>query len=437
VKTDKAKQEYEQKLKDFPKMLFDIQALMDLGKSKGKVSPKVIVEKCISLIEYQLPADIEKSIFYEPVEDENKEYKEKIKKLVTTVVYPAYKNFQSYLKNTYLPAAKDMPGIGHLPQGMKYYENKVKFYTTLDMTPDDVFKKGEEEVARIKAEMTEIVKKLKFEGDFDAFVQFLRKDPQFYANSPQQLLHYAAWLSKSIEEKLPKYFGNLPRNPFTVKEVPSGLAPNYTSGRYSPGSYTRNKAGEYWVNTFNLKSRPLYAMPALTLHEAVPGHHLQGSLAQEITGMSDFRRSTYLSAFGEGWALYTEYLGKEMGIYETPYDDFGRLTYEMWRACRLVIDVGLHYKSWTRDQAIQFMSSNTALSNLEIENEIDRYIGWPGQAISYKTGEIVIRRMRKELEAQLGDKFDLRKFHDVTLKNGAMTLRMLEKVVKGEMATKS
>jgi uncharacterized protein (DUF885 family) len=297
------------------------------------------------------------------------------------------------------------------------------------MSAEEVFEIGQREVARIRAEMEAVIQETGFGGSFADFLHFLRTDPRFYAATPRELLREASYFSKKIDGKLPEYFGKLPRNTYGVEPVPEVLAPTYTSGRYSPGNPAKNRAGYYWVNTFNLPARPLYALPALTLHEAVPGHHLQISLAQELDGLPAFRRNTYLSAFGEGWALYCEWLGQEMGIYETPYEQFGRLTYEMWRACRLVVDPGLHVMGWTREQAIKFMADHTALSLHECTTEIDRYIGWPGQAVSYKIGELKIRELRQRAEQALGGRFDLRAFHDLVLSQGAVPLFVLEEMV--------
>jgi uncharacterized protein (DUF885 family) len=304
------------------------------------------------------------------------------------------------------------------------------------MTPEDVFETGVREVARIRAEMDDVLRELRYTGSFEKFLDFLRTDPQFYAATPRDLLKEASYYAKKIDGKLPQYFGKLPANPYGVSPVPEMLAPTYTSGRYSPGNADNHRAGFYWVNTYNLAARPLYALPALTLHEAVPGHHLQITLAQEMDELLPLRRQTYLSAFGEGWALYCEWLGKEMGIYETLYEQFGRLTYEMWRACRLVVDPGLHVKGWTRQQAIDFMASNTALSLHECTTEVDRYIGWPGQAVSYKIGELKIRELRAQAEQALGANFNLRDFHDLVLSKGSVPLFTLEKMVNDWVAAR-
>jgi len=277
--------------------------------------------------------------------------------------------------------------------------------------------------------METIIKSLNFEGDLGAFIKFLRTDPQFYAKTPHELLAEASYFSKKIDGRLPQLFKKLPRQPYGVAPVPENIAPFYTAGRYVDSPLSAHRGGYYWVNTYALESRTLYTLPALTLHEAVPGHHLQNALAQELGDQPDFRRNDYISAYGEGWALYAEKLGIEMGIYETPYQDFGRLTYEMWRACRLVIDTGVHTKGWSRKQAQDYLVSNTALSIHEITTEIDRYISWPAQALSYKLGEYTIWQLRHEAEARLGAEFDLRDFHDFILALGSVPLDIL----KGEV----
>jgi len=277
--------------------------------------------------------------------------------------------------------------------------------------------------------MEEIIQEVEFNGNFADFLNFLRTDPQFYCDTPKCMLKEAAYLSKRIDGLLPNAFKKLPRLPYGVQPVPDAIAPKYTGGRYIPGSAANFKAGNYWVNTYDLKSRPLYVLPALTLHEAVPGHHLQISLAAEIKDLPKFRQHTYLSCYGEGWALYCEYLGEELGMYSTPYERFGRLTYEMWRACRLVVDTGIHSKGWSREKALNYLVSNTALSLHECNTEIDRYIGWPGQALSYKIGELKIKELRKRAEDKLGEKFDLRAFHDLILSQGSVPLFILEDMV--------
>jgi len=343
-------------------------------------------------------------------------------------VIPAYAQFQKFFEQEYRPRARSSIAASELPGGRAYYADLVRYFTTLpDATPEQVHQVGLAEVARIRAEMESIVRDVGFKGSFAEFLAFLRTDPQFYAKSAEQLLREAAWIAKEIDGRLPAYFGKLPRTPFTVKPVPAQLAPNYTAGRYNPGA--TGGAGEYWVNTYALDKRPLYALPALTLHEAAPGHHLQGALARELKDVPRFRLNFYPHAFGEGWGLYSEKLGEELGVYHTLYQRFGRLTYEMWRACRLVVDTGMHSQGWTRQQGLDFLTANTALSTHEIRTEIDRYIAWPGQALAYKIGELRILELRARAQAALGPRFDIRSFHDAVLDSGGMTLPALERRV--------
>lgn len=340
-------------------------------------------------------------------------------------VLAAYAAFRSFFEQEYRPAARRTIAASALPDGRAYYADLVRYFTTLpDATPEKIHATGLAEVARIHRDMEAVVREVGFKGSFKQFLDFLRTDPQFYAKTPDELLHDAAWIAKEIDGRLPAYFGRLPRKPYGVRAVPAAIAPNYTGGRYNPGAV--GAAGEFWVNTYALDTRPLYNLPALTLHEAVPGHHLQGALALELTDVPQFRLSLYPHAFGEGWGLYCEWLGQEMGIYHTPYERFGRLTYEMWRACRLVVDTGMHSMGWTRRQAVDYLAANTALSAHEIDTEVDRYISWPGQALAYKTGEMKIRELRRRAEAELGERFDLRAFHDAVLENGGVTLPVLE-----------
>jgi uncharacterized protein (DUF885 family) len=348
-------------------------------------------------------------------------------------VLPAYARFQEFFEREYRPGARRTLAASDLPDGRAYYADLVRYFTTLPgATPDDVHQTGLAEVERIRAEMEAIIREVGFKGSFAEFFAFLRTDPQFYAQSPEQLLREAAWITREIDGRTPAFFGKLPRTPFTVKPVPDALAPNYTGGRYNPGAL--GAAGEYWVNTYALDKRPLYVLPALTLHEAVPGHHLQGALARELAGVPRFRLNFYPHAFGEGWALYAERLGEELGVYHTSYQRFGRLTYEMWRASRLVVDTGMHWKGWSRQQALDYLAANTALSTHEVRTEVDRYIAWPGQALAYKIGELKILELRRRAEAALGPRFDIRAFHDAVLENGGMTLPALERRIDAFIA---
>lgn len=426
---------YKQDLLAIPNYFNQQKSNLERGIKENKMMPKLVVQHCLDNVNGILKAGPEASFYLDPLTD-NERYKKEIIDILSIQIFPAYRDLQSFLEDEYLPKAPAKIGVSEMTEGKSFYEQRVRYYTTYDISPQEVFDTGMKEVARIRSEMELIIKETGFEGSFDEFLSFLRTDPQFYAETPEELLKEAAWITKSMEGMMPKYFGKMPRMPLTVTPVPSALAPNYTSGRYSQGSYKYNKPGEYWVNTYDLNSRPLYALPALSLHEGIPGHHTQIMLAAEMEDIPEFRNFVYLSAFGEGWALYTEYLGKEAGIYDTAYKEFGRLTYEMWRACRLVVDPGMHYMGWTREEALKFMSENTALSFREVNSEIDRYIGWPGQAVSYKMGELKIRALRKLAEEALGDEFNIKEFHDLILSQGSVTMERLEKMVTSYISEK-
>ncbi len=347
---------------------------------------------------------------------------------LTNSVIPAFDEFRIFFETEYAPRTRTTIAAQRLPNGRAYYADLVRYYTTLpDATPQRIHQIGLGEVTRIRAAMEAEMRSAGFEGTFDEFLTFLRTDPQFYATTPEQLLREAAWITREIDAEMPNYFGRIPRRPYTVQPVPAAIAPNYTSGRYSGGRI--DQAGEYWVNTYALNTRPLYVLPSLTAHEAAPGHHTQISLARELTDLPAFRGTFYPHAFGEGWGLYSERLGEEMGIYHTPYQRFGRLTYEMWRACRLVVDTGMHSMGWSRQRSLDYLAANTALSTHEIRTEVDRYIGWPGQALAYKIGELKIVELRQRAEAALGDRFDIRAFHDAVLANGGVTLPVLEQQI--------
>jgi len=425
IDTEEKTKKHIEKLKALPDYFEQRISHMREGLQKDKTPPKLIIHNCVKLIDHLLETDVEEQFFLASVENE---FKDQVRPIVKEEVIPAYQSLKEFLTTEYVGAAPSKVGASEMSGGKEFYENRVRYFTTFDVSPQEVFDTGMKEVARIKSEMEAIIEEVGFNGDFAAFLQFLRTDEQFYPKSGRELLSRAAWITKEMEGELPKYFGKLPRMPLTVKPVPDALAPNYTGGRYSPGSYENNRAGQYWVNTYKLESRPYYVLPALSLHEGVPGHHLQIMLAAELENLPEFRK-TYISAFGEGWGLYSEYLGKEAGIYKTPYEEFGALTYEMWRACRLVVDPGMHYMDWTRERAVDFMASNTALSMHEVNTEIDRYIGWPAQAVSYKMGELKIRELRKKAEDALGDDFDIKAFHDAVLENGSIPLTSLEMVV--------
>lgn len=343
----------------------------------------------------------------------------------------AYARLFSFMKTDYAPHARTHPGIGTLTGGREIYRTAVKHHTTRpDLTPENIHNIGQREVARIRAEMETIIAEVGFDGTFADFLNFLRTDPQFYAQTSEELMSYAAVLSKKLDASLPRFFGKLPRLPYGVSPVPAEIAPGYTTGRYSGGDAKTGRAGTYLVNTYALDQRPLYELPALTAHEAVPGHHLQIALSQELENVPEFRRSYYATAFGEGWGLYAERIAVEAGLMETPYERFGALSYEMWRACRLVADTGMHWLGWSREKGEACFRENSALSDLNITTEVTRYIGWPGQALGYKIGEITIRELRAEAETALGDAFDIREFHDLVLAEGALPLSLLETRVR-------
>lgn len=416
----------------FPVYMDQQIANMRAGMKEGRVLPKVVMLGLPAQLR-SVMVDAEVHPFVRAVEnlpdtiaeETREQLRTEAVEVVTESILPPFRRFLDFLTNEYVPAGRDELGASHLPDGDEYYAFLVRRYTTLPRTPDQVHRQGLEEVARIRADMEALVESLEFEGSFADFLAFLRSDPRFYARDADELLSRAARICKDVDGLLPRYFNLLPRQPYGVEPVPDSIAPKYTSGRYVRGAPGSGRAGTYWVNTYALESRPLYALPALSLHEAVPGHHLQIALTAELEQLPPFRRNSYVTAFGEGWALYTEWLGIEMGIYDDPYEEFGRMTYEMWRAARLVVDTGIHSKGWTRDQAIEFLASNTALSIHECTTEVDRYISWPGQALAYKTGELEIRALRAECEERLGADFDLRAFHDAVLGSGALPLAVL------------
>ncbi|PPK85205.1 uncharacterized protein (DUF885 family) [Neolewinella xylanilytica] len=428
---------YLRELRAIPAHFRAQQAAMQDGLAGKRTNPRLVVDRVLALIDRTLDPETGRLLFLQPVADYNPGV-DSVNAVLQQEVLPAYQELRNYLEREYLPQLPREPGISSIEGGKDYYRHLIRYFTTTEeMTPEEVFETGMREVERIRSEMEKVMESTGFEGSFAEFLRFLRTDAQFYAQSPAELLERAAWITKRMEGKLPDYFVQLPRMPLTVSPVPASLAPNYTGGRYSPGSYRSRRAGAFWVNTYDLPSRPFYTLPALALHEGVPGHHTQMMLAEEQEGQSNFRKGLYLSAFGEGWALYCEYLGKEAGMYETAYEDFGRLTYEMWRACRLVVDPGIHYMGWSRERAVTFMAENTALSMREVNSEIDRYIGWPGQAVSYKMGELTIRRLRQEAEAALGETFDLAEFHNLVLANGSVTMSLLERIVRRYVAERT
>lgn len=345
---------------------------------------------------------------------------------IADAVTPAYRDFLSFFREEYLPRTRTTLGASSFPRGKAYYEQQIREYTTLDLTAEEIHQTGLAEVARITAEMEKVKAEAGFSGTLPEFVQFLRTDPQFVAKSPDELMGIAAYATMRVNDRLDDYFGFLPRYRHGLRPVDPAIAPFYTAGRGGL-AYCQ-------INTHDLPSRPVYNIPALTLHECTPGHSFQAAIALEQAEAPRFRRQTYFSGFGEGWGLYTEFLGNEMGIYRTPYERFGQLSYEMWRAVRLVIDTGIHQYGWSREQAMDYLASRTALSRHEVGTEVDRYISWPGQALAYKLGEMTIRRVRAKAEKELGPAFDIRKFHDVVLSLGSVPLPVLEERIDAFIA---
>jgi uncharacterized protein (DUF885 family) len=406
---------------------------MRLGANEGFVLPQIVVDGVLPTVAAQVKDDAEDSSFFEPFENmsakltaaEQERLRDEGRVVIETEVMPAFAKLAEFLSNEY--AASASLGAEQLPNGKAYYAFQIRRYTTLTNTSaDEIHATGLAEVARIRKDMDAVIEELEFDGDFAEFTEFLLSDPQFYATSKEELLQRVAYTAKQVDYLMPGYFGKLPRQSYGIVPVPDEIAPNYTTGAYHGAPVVAKNGGAYWVNTYALDQRPLYEIPALTLHEAVPGHHHQNALALELEGVPAFRRSLGFSAFGEGWGLYSEKLGVEMGVYKTPYEHFGRLSYEMWRACRLVIDTGIHSQHWPRQQAIDYLMNNTALSAANARAEIDRYISWPGQALSYKLGELKIWELRRRAETALGDGFDLRAFHDAVLGNGELPLSMLD-----------
>ena len=411
---------YLSQMRDTPRY-FDQQITnMRAGLARGFTQPKAsLVGRDVSILAVTEPTDVTQNPFYKPfltmpatmAEADKARLRAAAVQVIQQQVVPAHRTLLSFIRDEYVPGARDTLGANRLPDGDDFYQTQIRQYTSVNLTPDQIHQIGLAEVARIRAEMETVMRSTGWTGSFADFITFLKTDPQFHYDKPEHLLWHGAWVIKKVDGK---YFNLKPRDTFSLIPVPDAIAPYYTAGRGGNGVCL--------LNTYDLPSRPRYNIPALTVHECNPGHAWQGNLRREHEPMPDYRAQTYISAFGEGWALYTEKLAVEMGIYEDAYEDFGRLTYEMWRAARLVIDTGVHSKGWTREQAVAFLSENTALSDHEVGTEIDRYITWPGQALSYKLGEIEIVRLRRLAEAELGADFDIRAFHDHLLAIGVATI---------------
>ncbi len=408
--------------------------LAERGRKSGYMPPKILMRRIPDQIAAQLVDDAEASPFYAIFENlpasitgsDRARLTATARSTIEKTILPAYQKLARYFSATYLPASRDSIGLSSLPNGSEWYEYLARRFTTTQMTPDAIHRLGLVEVRRIRDKMQEVIDGLDYEGSFQEFLVFLRSDPQFYFDNADALYESYLATSKRIDPELVRLFGKLPRIPYGVKPIPDTIAPDTTTAYYSRPAADGSRAGIYWVNLYKPEVRPKYEIEVLTVHEAMPGHHLQISLQQELGDMPEFRRYSGFTAFVEGWGLYSESLGYDLGLYKDPYSAFGQLTYEMWRAVRLVVDTGIHYKGWTRQQAIDFFKDNAAKTELDIINEIDRYIGWPGQALAYKIGQLKIQSIRENAERTLGDAFDIRAFHDELLGGGALPLDILE-----------
>jgi prolyl oligopeptidase len=420
--------------------------LQERGRREGYMPPRILMERVPAQIDTQLVENAEESPFFAVFSDmpdtipaaEQERLRTEATRIIDETIVPAYREFSRYFADTYLPASRDSIGASELPNGEEYYEYRARVYTTTPMTPNEIHELGLSEVKRIRSGMQQIIDELveqqEFTGNFADFLEFLRTDPRFYYDTPEELFEAYLATAKRIDPELVRLFGKLPRMPYGLRPIPDNIAPDTTTAYYSSPAADGSRPGYYYVNLYRPEVRPKYEIEVLTVHEAVPGHHLQIALAQELENVPEFRRYSGFTAFIEGWGLYSESLGEELGLYEDPYSKFGALTYEMWRAVRLVVDTGMHYKGWTRQQAIDFFKDNAAKTELDIVNEIDRYIGNPGQALAYKIGQLKILELKEEAEQALGDDFDIREFHDQVLGGGALPLEVLDVRMKTWLA---
>jgi len=431
-----SKKDYEDwlnRLSQFSENIYTFIEINKEGLEKGYTQPKLVTRGVISQIDAIINSDIELNPYLKVFLEANEEYfskdeKEELindaKQLIQKEINPAYESLNNFLKNQYLINSRESIGIKDIPDGKKYYEQLAKHYTTTDLTPDEIHDIGLREIQRIRAEMEEIIDSLNWDGDFESFLNYLRTSPRFYYDNSDDLFNAYLIMSKTIDPLLPKLFNVFPRAPYGVIPIPAESAPFTTTAYYN--SPSPGRPGYFYANLYKPDSRPKYEIPVLTVHEAVPGHHFQISLAQELENVPTFRKYQGITAFVEGWGLYSEELGEYINLYDDPYDKFGQLTYDMWRAIRLVVDTGMHYKDWTRDDAINLFIENSAKSILDIENEVDRYIAWPGQALAYKIGQLKILELRSKAEKELGEKYDIKDFHDEVLKRGSLPLDLLE-----------
>lgn len=438
MNTEEDYRDYIARIEEFPRYFNENIENMRQGIRDGFVLPKIIIGGVLPTVQAQVYDNPDDSSLADPILDINERLPEAVRtqiindtrSAIRTYAIPSFRQLVTFLEEEYYPAAMEGIAATDLENGEEYYSHQIRVYTTrTDLTADDIHEIGLSEVTRIRSEMDALIEESGFEGSFGEFTEFLRTDPQFYAETAEELLQAASFVAKKIDYRMPEFFGRLPRTPYGVVPVPDEIAPNFTTAAYNYAVVGGTRGGAYWVNTYALDQRPLYELPALTAHEAVPGHHQQNAIASEIEGVPEFRKVLGYSAFGEGWGLYSEKLAIDMDIYENEYEHFGRLSYEMWRACRLVIDTGIHAKGWSRQQALDYLGDNTSLSQANIRAEVDRYISWPGQALAYKLGEMKILELRARAETELDDRFDIREFHDVVLGQGALPLDLLERVV--------
>ena len=421
-------------------------ALLQVAVNERRVQPRVVINKVIEQIKPQLVTNPEDSGFYAPFrkmpagipQAEQERLQAAAKAAIQTTGVPAYQRFEKFLREVYLPGSRDSVGTKDTPDGEQYYRNRIAHFTTIyNQQPTNIHNIGQAEVKRIRAEMEKTLEGINFLGNLDQFLVFLRTDDRFYYKTPEELFAAYEKTARSIEPQLPKLFGKLPKTPFGIRAIPASSAPTTTTAYYQPPSLDGSRQGYYYVNLYKPESRPIWEIEALTAHESVPGHHLQIALSYELKGIPEFRRNAGYTGFIEGWALYSESLGSELGLYTDPFQKIGQLNYDMWRAVRLVVDTGIHQFGWTREQAIYFFKQNTGKSDQDIQNEVDRYISWPGQALAYKLGQLKIQALRAEAEKALGSRFDVRAFHDQILGSGALPLSVLETETRAWIAAQS
>ncbi|MCZ6559693.1 MAG: DUF885 domain-containing protein [Gammaproteobacteria bacterium] len=441
----KAYEDWIARLRAFDVYMDQTIKLMRRGIKEGRIHPRIIMQRVPAQVAAQIVDNPAKSPFFAPFQDmpdsisdrKQDRLKTRARAAIKQGVISSFRRLAKFIDKSYLPITPDQVGAYAQPDGEAFYQYRVERYTTTSLTADEIHEIGKTEVARIRGEMMEIIENLNFSGSFDDFLEFLRTDPQFYYEDPDELLAGYIAITKRIDPQIPRLFNRLPKARYIVKPIPDAIAPDTTTAYYSQPAADGSRPGTYFVNLYRPDVRPKYEMEVLSVHEAVPGHHLQIALAQELGDLPAFRRYGGFTAFVEGWGLYSESLGGDLGLYQDPYSKFGQLTYEMWRAVRLVVDTGMHAKFWPRQKAIDFFMANAAKTELDIINEIDRYIAWPGQALAYKIGELKIKQLRRQSEQELGEDFDIRRFHNAVLSSGAVPLDILEDQINQWLAAEN